>query len=207
MQSGIRLTRKEAFAARKDAFAAKATTYYGKVCEKHPQLDGLRRTYSNRCVDCHLVRRTKQRTRYNHRRHTDPIFRLRDSLRRKLRDVLRRVNQKKSTRTFDLVGCTLAFLKAYIEKQFLPGMSWANYGEWHVDHIRPCASFDLTEVSEQRKCFHYTNLQPLWGPDNMSKGSMYDGRRRRYSDHSPNAPLALPAPSSRASMNARDIAS
>ena len=50
-------------------------------------------------------------------------------------------------------------------------MSWDNYGDWHVDHIRPCASFDLTNEDEQRICFHYKNLQPLWGPDNLEKGS------------------------------------
>ena len=50
-------------------------------------------------------------------------------------------------------------------------MSWDNYGDWHVDHIRPCASFDLTNEDEQRICFHYKNLQPLWGPDNLEKGA------------------------------------
>ena len=50
-------------------------------------------------------------------------------------------------------------------------MTWKNHGIWHVDHIRPCASFDLTKDEEQRECFHYKNLQPLWGPDNLAKGS------------------------------------
>jgi hypothetical protein len=50
-------------------------------------------------------------------------------------------------------------------------MNWENQGEWHIDHILPCASFDLTKEEEQRKCFHYTNLQPLWAKDNMIKGS------------------------------------
>ena len=49
-------------------------------------------------------------------------------------------------------------------------MSWDNQGEWHIDHIIPCASFDLTNEEEQEKCFHYTNLQPLWAIDNMVKG-------------------------------------
>ena len=52
-------------------------------------------------------------------------------------------------------------------------MSWGNYGKWHVDHIRPCASFNLVNEEEQKKCFHYTNLQPLWAKDNLSKGSKY----------------------------------
>lgn len=48
-------------------------------------------------------------------------------------------------------------------------MTWANYGEWHIDHILPCASFNLSDYKEQQKCFHYTNLQPLWAVDNYKK--------------------------------------
>ena len=53
------------------------------------------------------------------------------------------------------------------------GMSWENHGDWHVDHIRPCCSYDLTIEEEQKKCFHYTNLQPLWAEENLSKGGAY----------------------------------
>lgn len=53
---------------------------------------------------------------------------------------------------------------------FTNGMTWDNYGQWHVDHIRPCALYDLTKEDQQMACFHYTNLQPLWAKDNMSKG-------------------------------------
>jgi hypothetical protein len=50
-------------------------------------------------------------------------------------------------------------------------MNWQNYGQWHIDHIRPCASFDLKDPIEQAKCFNYTNLQPLWAKENLSKGA------------------------------------
>ena len=53
-------------------------------------------------------------------------------------------------------------------------MSWENHGTWHIDHRVPCAKFDLTKKEEQEKCFHYTNLQPLWAKDNLSKGNKYD---------------------------------
>lgn len=73
----------------------------------------------------------------------------------------------------ELCGISLAGLREHIAKQFKPGMSWANYGfdTWHIDHIRPCASFDLRDPEQQKKCFHYTNLQPLWAKDNLHKGS------------------------------------
>jgi hypothetical protein len=59
----------------------------------------------------------------------------------------------------------------YLETKFHDGMNWNNYGKrgWHIDHIKPCAAFNLTNVTEQRACFHYTNLQPLWWYDNLKK--------------------------------------
>ena len=63
-------------------------------------------------------------------------------------------------------------LKKHLEKQFQKGMTWNNYGMygWHIDHIIPCSAFNLNLESEQRKCFNYTNLQPLWAIDNIKKG-------------------------------------
>lgn len=75
----------------------------------------------------------------------------------------------------DLVGCSAADLQAHIQSLWRPGMSWGNYGQfgWHIDHIRPCSSFDLSEQEQRNKCFHYTNLQPLWAFDNRSKGNKW----------------------------------
>jgi len=77
----------------------------------------------------------------------------------------------KSAPTLTLLGCSIEYLKRYIERLFLPGMSWDNYGVhgWHIDHKRPCCTFDLSKPEEQRACFHYTNLQPLWAKDNWTK--------------------------------------
>jgi len=75
----------------------------------------------------------------------------------------------KSNSTMKLLDCSLEFLRNYLQNRFINGMSWSNYGKWHIDHIKPCASFNLSKPSEQRKCFHYTNLQPLWAKDNQSK--------------------------------------
>lgn len=80
----------------------------------------------------------------------------------------------KRVNSYDLCGITSKELRAYLESNFLEGMSWDNYGLWHIDHIKPCKLFDLTNIMEQKKCFHYTNLQPLWATDNKKKGARYD---------------------------------
>ena len=64
--------------------------------------------------------------------------------------------------------------KSNLEKQFTDGMTWENQGKWHIDHIRPCASFNLENEIEKHMCFHYTNLQPLWGSENISKSDSFD---------------------------------
>lgn len=72
-------------------------------------------------------------------------------------------------------GCTSDFLFKYIESLFEPGMNWGNYGlkGWHIDHIKPLTSFDLTDLEQQKAAIHYTNLQPLWARDNLSKGAKW----------------------------------
>ena len=101
----------------------------------------------------------------------DMDFRLRGSLRARVRSAIYADCGRKAVRTMSLVGCSIAELRAYLEAKFTSGMSWDNYGEWHIDHIKPCASFNLADEKQQRECFHFTNLQPLWAQDNMRKGA------------------------------------
>lgn len=99
-----------------------------------------------------------------------PELRVLASFRTRFHDVLNGVT--KADTTLRLVGCSLQELKAKLESQFKPGMTWENYGSvWHVDHIRPCISFDFTKPEQQRACFHHTNLQPLFASENLSKGT------------------------------------
>jgi hypothetical protein len=107
----------------------------------------------------------------NRKNWENPQLRFAQQLRNYMRDKLNGV--KKVDTTFSLTGCSVAELKKYLESKFLPGMAWENYGihGWHIDHIRPCSSFDLTDPEQQRICFHYTNLQPLWAADNIRKGA------------------------------------
>jgi len=79
----------------------------------------------------------------------------------------------KAGKTKELLGCSIEEFRAHLESKFHEGMSWDNYGQfgWHIDHIRPCSSFDLSDAAQQRACFHYTNLQPLWWLENIKKGA------------------------------------
>ena len=104
----------------------------------------------------------------------DPEYKLQLYLRRRVIKAVNAQGAYKAGRTNKLVGCNSAFLKDWLEGQFTDGMSWDNYGQWHVDHIRPCASFDLTDEAQQLECFHYTNLQPLWAADNLAKSDRLD---------------------------------
>lgn len=114
----------------------------------------------------------KQTVRTTHRRRTDIKFRLTNTLRKRVWEALK--NNRKSKTTMKLVGCDIDYLMKHLEQQFKFGMSWQNYGSWHVDHIKPCASFDLSLEEEQEKCFHYSNLQPLWAQENLRKGYKYE---------------------------------
>lgn len=95
-------------------------------------------------------------------------FRLATGLRNRINKALKGV--KKSAGTIALLGCSISAFRAHLEKQFRPGMSWDARGLWHIDHIKPCAKFDLKDPSQQRACFHFSNLQPLWAEENLQKG-------------------------------------
>ena len=77
---------------------------------------------------------------------------------------------RESRTTLELIGCTPSELRLHLERQLLPGMTWQNHGQWHIDHIIPCAQFDLTDPEARRRCFHFSNLQPLWAAENIRKG-------------------------------------
>jgi len=117
--------------------------------------------------------RKKNKKRINllrrNRKLIDIGYKIECNLRRRLHHALKGNN--KSKKTLELLGCSIDFLKKHIENQFTEGMNWDNYGKWEIDHIIPCAKFDLSIFEEQKKCFHYTNLQPLWELDNLKKAA------------------------------------
>lgn len=117
--------------------------------------------------------RPKRNQRNKRRYHSDPWFKLYQLLRTRIKDAL--AGKNKSAKTVELLGAPWVWVEAYLEEQFVLGMSWENHGPvWHIDHIRPISSFDLTDPEQQKICFHWTNLQPLFALDNLRKSDTYD---------------------------------
>ena len=139
---------------------AKKIKCFGKNASKHNGLTS----------ECLICRRERDRL----RRANDDIYRLLSNA----RSATKRFVKTKSGNSFDLIGCTPEQLIKYLESKFQPGMSWRNHGKygWHIDHIRPLASFiNIAEDPEvQSKAFHFTNLQPLWAKDNLRKHAKYE---------------------------------
>lgn len=103
----------------------------------------------------------------------DLNFRLASLLRRRIYTAVKLQAGEKAYKTMELIGCSVNKLMRHFELQFRDGMNWNNYGlyGWHIDHIKPLSSFDLKKKSEQRKAFHYTNLQPLLAIENLKKSN------------------------------------
>ena len=146
----------------------------------------------NRCIDCrkkydveyHKQNKEKKsqytkdnRDRINERRQkrfeSDSKYKIIEYTRARIRDALK--HNAKKTKTKELLGCTIDELKAFLEFQFDENMSWDNHGKyWSIDHVTPCASFDMSNIEEQKKCFHWPNLQPLTIQENRYKSNTYD---------------------------------
>lgn len=119
------------------------------------------------------------------RLETDPAFKMIMNIRR--RQAIALEGNRKAATTMKLLGCTAEHARAHIEGQFTEGMSWDKYGMhgFHIDHIIPLASFDLSDPEQQRQALHYTNLQPLWAKDNLRKGD------KLPKAHQPELPIAI----------------
>jgi hypothetical protein len=114
----------------------------------------------------------KETTEYEHNKlKIDINYKLSRSLRKRLHNAIKN-DHKVGSAVRDL-GCTIPELKLRLESMFKPGMTWDNwsYRGWHIDHIKPLSSFDLTNRAEFLKAVHYTNLQPLWGKENLIKNN------------------------------------
>ena len=88
--------------------------------------------------------------------------------------VYRALQSDKEKHSIEYLGCSIQHFREHIEKQFVEGMSWDNYGEWHIDHIIPL-KYDNPTLEETIERLHWENTQPLWATDNIAKGNRYIG--------------------------------
>ncbi len=110
---------------------------------------------------------------HKNRYKNDLNFRIRCLLTGRIRILFKQKKITKRNSVVELLGCEFEYFKEYFQNKFIPGMAWKDFfnGEIHIDHIVPCASFDLTDPEQQKICFHYSNMQPLWAHDNFVKGA------------------------------------
>ncbi len=155
------------YAAKREEINKRQKAYYHNLSDEQKVLKRNRSLKSyNKHRDAILARRAN-------RWITDPHFNLSIRLRIRLRHLLLHRSIPKTLDILSLIGCSIDELRSHIERKFSGGMSWSRMSEIEIDHIRPCCSFDLTKLSHQRACFHYSNLQPLWTLDNRRKGSKH----------------------------------
>lgn len=172
------LNRVLSFTGRAEGFKLVLNAFRCAECgtSKPPQKFSRNNIYcSNRCQSKAFWKRAKAEGRAERLiavKRNNPKAKLAKHLRRRLWELVKKGRAVKYTSAMNLIGCTVDHFRIHIESQFAKGMTWENYGSyWHVDHKRPCASFDLAKIDDQRKCFHWTNLQPLTREDNFKKGA------------------------------------
>lgn len=118
--------------------------------------------------------REKYNKHHRERWNNDLEYKLKKLLRTKLTQSLKSKKSYKKTSALNLVGCTIEELKKYLESLFLHEMTWENHGKvWEIDHIKPCSSFDLTNLDQQKECFNYSNLKPIFKTSEISKNFGY----------------------------------
>ena len=132
--------------------------YYQKYKERKKKLRNARRSIIN--------------ARRRERVMTDPAHAMLNRCRARIYKALKKNSKAASTK--ELTGLTAKELKSYVESKFKEGMTWENRSEWHLDHRVPCTAFDFSNVEQQRICFWYKNLQPMWAKDNLQKSNTYD---------------------------------
>lgn len=167
-----RISSKKSYLRNKEKLNKARKMYREKRREYYIEYDRLR----NQNPEIRIRKNNQAKNRY----HSNIQCKIKHRLSAGMLKKLSNVNASKISKTVELLGCSIQEFRVYLESKFESGMTWENYGYrgWHIDHIKPCAMFDLTKKEDQQKCFHYSNMQPLWAKDNMSKGARFIGRKR-----------------------------
>jgi hypothetical protein len=166
-QEEARVRGRAYYAAHQERMSARARTYARSRLEADREAVY---TYNRQRQELYKETRRIYACRWAARNYeTSLTFRLRSNLRSRLYLAVR--NRSKTGSAVRDLGCSIEEFIEYIASLFEPGMSWSNWGEWHLDHIKPLASFDLTDREQFLKACHYTNIRPLWANDNLRRGT------------------------------------
>lgn len=163
----------------------KNVTVLHKVCNKcniDKDITNFKKNYTSSdnyfhiCIDCMPKNTwTKEKQRKSHKKYSEKenvkiIRSLRCSQNRRINDAFKKIGSTKTNKTIEYLGCTIEFLKEWFEYLMKgTGMSWDNYSEWQIDHVKPCKSFNLTDEKDIKECFSWKNLQPLTRLENIKK--------------------------------------
>jgi hypothetical protein len=154
-----------------EKYKERKTEYHKEWSKQNREkLNEYHKEWREKNIDKH---RETKRTYQKEKRHTDPIYKLISNFRTAIYIVLKENKLDKYTNYFNMVGYSAEQLKEHLEKQFNDGMSWENYGEWHIDHIKPISSFEFDSSDDEqfKVCWSLDNLQPMWGIENIKKGN------------------------------------
>ena len=171
----------------KNKISARSREYYqnnkveiaAKKCEYYQnnkvEIGAKRREYKVEYYQANKAKVIAQQREYQRGRyHSDPTYAIKSRLRARMRHAVKAAGlDKKCASSSELLGISPQGLKEWLESQFTEGMTWENRSDWHVDHIIPCTAFDLTVDENQRICFWYKNLQPMWAKENLQKSNTY----------------------------------
>lgn len=134
----------------------------------------MQRNFSRRVANMPTDQCEKNRAAQRIKNQENPVLRLVKNWRKRIWDACKTNSVSKDAHSEVLLGCSWDQFLGHLEINFQEGMTWENYGPvWHVDHVRPLASFDLTDPAQQREAFHWKNHQPLWAQENLCKGAKW----------------------------------
>lgn len=158
-----------------------------KDISKFKQTSRSKDGYFQICIDCRPDNWTAEKQRESEKKYvnnnkdkmrekwkkqgTKINRRIRDSLNHRISELFKSIGTSKTNKTFEYIGCDKDFLKKWFEYLFDDNMLWENYGEWHIDHVLPCSSFNLLDEDDKKTCFSWKNLRPCWAKDNIIKGN------------------------------------
>jgi len=164
--------KRQRWAEMTDEEKAEANKYYRERWSRLP-IEERKRVMQKNAENLNWENKKRYKRKWSHKKYqNDVTYRLTALLRSRLHSAIKGTAKKSSAKK--LIGCSIPQLRKHLESQFADGMTWDNHGDWHIDHIKPCAAFDLTNETEQRQCFQYSNLQPLWAKENMTTGATWD---------------------------------